>query len=458
MSATGAAPRVGVVVLNHQGGDLTVRCLRSVLATDWPAAALQVVLVDNGSTDGVAARTRAELPRVAVVETGRNLGFAGGCNVGIEAVGAVEHVALLNNDATVAPGWLRPLVAALEDDPAVGAACPPILFDGAFVEVTVRSPAAVRGLGDRRPLGVAVGGARVDGEDAGRRLQLVRGFWGVEHGGPGRAPFQWTDGDALLRVPARADRSAPVAALRLWAPEARSVVLASGAERVAARLGPEPAWVDVPLGEPAVDVVNNVGSVLLRGGYGADRGFLERDEGRYGRCEEVFAWCGAAVALSRRYLDAVGTFDERYFLYYEDFDLSWRGRAQGWRYVYVPGPPVRHVHSASAVEGSRLHQHYSERNRLLTLTRNAPAGMATAAAAHHLLVTASYARRDVLYPVAHRRPPSWETVGRRTRAFGSYLAAMPAALVQRRGLRRRQQVPDGELLAWAVPTPGSGPG
>ena len=435
-------------MLNHNGGELTLRCLRSVLATELPGGCLDVVLVDNGSSDGVADAVRAELPHVTVVRSERNLGFAGGCNLGMSRLGTVDYVALLNNDATVAPDWLIPLVEALESDSTVGAACPKILFDRSFVEVDVVSPTAARGVGDRRPLGVQVSGVRLDGNDAWRDAQLVSGFWGIEHGNDGR-PFQWTDGSARLRVPARPDRSLPDAALRLAAPRRRSVTLRSGGQRTEAVVSPAPAWYEVALGGGPIDVVNNVGSVLLDGGHGADRGYLERDEGQYEETEEVFAWCGAAVLLSRRYLDDVGVFDDRYFLYYEDFDLAWRGRARGWKYLYVPGPAVRHVHSASTVENSRLHHHYSERNRLLTLTRNAPAPMAARAAVHHVLVTASYARRDVFHALAHRESPSWETVRRRSGAFAAFVAASPHALRARRVLRRRQRVPDGELLAWA---------
>jgi hypothetical protein len=113
----------------------------------------------------------------------------------------------------------------------------------------------------------------------------------------------------------------------------------------------------------------------------------------------------------------------------------------------VPGPPVRHVHSASTVEGSRLHHHYSERNRLLTLTRNAPARLALGATVRHVLVTASYARRDVLHPLAHGRRPTWETVRRRSTALASFGGQLPGALAERRRLRRRQQVPDADVLS-----------
>ena len=123
------------------------------------------------------------------------------------------------------------------------------------------------------------------------------------------------------------------------------------------------------------DVINNVGSRLVLGGYGGDRGFLEPDCGQYAQPEEVFAWCGGAVLLSVRYLREVGIFDERYFMYYEDTDLSWRGRLAGWRYEYVPDSVVRHEHAASSKEGSPMFAHFVERNRFLTLARNAPWSM-----------------------------------------------------------------------------------
>jgi len=98
---TGA--RVGAVVLNYNGGERTLACLRSVLATEGDVP-LRVVLVDNASTDGIAARVRAELSSVTVVESPTNRGFAGGCNLGIRAAPDAEFVALVNNDATVDPG------------------------------------------------------------------------------------------------------------------------------------------------------------------------------------------------------------------------------------------------------------------------------------------------------------------------------------------------------------------
>ncbi len=442
-------PRVRVVIVNYNGGDDTLACLDSVLASEWPADDLEVVLVDNASADGIAARVKAGMSRVNVVESGRNRGFAGGCNLGLRDLSGVDFVALLNNDATVDPGWLSPLVDALESDPGVGAASPKILFRGNFVGLDVSSPTAVRGRGDRRPLGVRLSGVRLDGDDAFGRVQLVDGFWGLEHGAGSEASYQWTSGGAHLRVPVRDDGTLPTCELHLAADEERVVTFTSGPNTVEHLVTTTPAWVTVPLGGVPYQVVNNVGSVLVADGYGADRGYQEPDgDGRFDQPDEVFAWCGAAVLLSRDYLESVGLFDEAFFLYYEDFDLSWRGRAQGWRYVYVPGSVVHHVHSASSVEGSRLFAHFVERNRLLTLTRNAPLGFTARATLKYLLITGSYARRDIISPVAHTRPPTFETVIRRLRALGGYGRLLPVALAGRRRLRRRRTVGDPELLAW----------
>ncbi len=423
-------------------------CLESLRKSDWPPGSLDIVLVDNASTDGVAGRVREEPTEVRVVDAGANLGFAGGCNLALRDLDGVDYVALVNNDARVEPGWLAPLVEALEADPLAGAASPKILFADRFVDVYLTSGTAVRGLGDRRPLGVRLSGARVDGQDVWERLQLVSGFWGLEHGVDGEGTFGWTNGEALLRVPADRHENLPACELRLAADEERTVVLRSGDRRTEHRLSGEARWYPVDLGGEPFDVVNNAGSVVLPDGHGADRGYLERDEGQFDRVEEVFAWCGAAVLLPRRYLERVGLFDDRFFLYYEDFDLSWRGRAQGWRYVYVPSSVVRHVHSASSVQGSRLFQHYDERNRLLTLTRNAPAPLVLRQAARHLLITGSYARRDLAVPLARGRPLSVETVRRRLRAYGAYLTMLPEALGERRRLAGRGRLTGEELARW----------
>ena len=191
-------PLIGVVVVDHDGGDLTVRCVESLLTLEWPPERLRVVLVDNASVDSVAPKLEGRDARLQVVRSETNLGFAGGCNAGIRRLlPDVDYVALLNNDAEAEPGWLGPLVDALEGDPTAGAASSKVLFSSPFVEVALEAPVHVPGRGDNRRLGVRVLGARVDGADGWSRTQFVRGFWGPEHDRGEGVPYQWSAGSAL---------------------------------------------------------------------------------------------------------------------------------------------------------------------------------------------------------------------------------------------------------------------
>ncbi len=414
---TAAAPTVGVVVVNYNGGDLTLGCLHNLLRTQWPTDRLRVVLVDNASHDGIAARVRDELPVVEVVDLPSNRGFGAGCNAGIRALGAVDFVALVNNDAYVEPDWLSPLVDTLVDDPGLGAACPKILFAGRFHDVELRSATYRRGFGDRRDLGVFLSGARVDGTDVWSRVQLIDGTWGLEP--DAAAGGEWTGTVTHLRVPLPESGSATTVSLLLHADGPRAISLAAGAGVVEHTVGTEPAWFDIVATADGIDVVNNVGTELLADGFAADRGYLDVDDGRFDTPAEVFAWCGAGVLLRREYLDDVGGFDEDLFVYYEDLELAWRGAERGWRYRTVPTSVVRHVHAATSGRGSALKQYYDERNRLLVVARHGTTTTASAAALRSLFVTASYARRDVLAPMLRGRAPRPDVAWRRLRAWGS---------------------------------------
>ena len=133
-------PRVRIVSLNYNGGELTSSCVAALRETEWPRDRLHVVLVDNASTDGVADAVEARWPDVTVVRSDTNRGFAGGMNLGLADLDEVDHVALVNNDVTVPPRWLAPLVDEVERDERVGAACPKILFATPFVEIEIEVP------------------------------------------------------------------------------------------------------------------------------------------------------------------------------------------------------------------------------------------------------------------------------------------------------------------------------
>src|SRR5207253_9277623 len=89
-------PSASVVIPNYNGMEHLDDCLGSLRALQYPGARCEVVVVDNGSDDGSAAWIHSHYPEVRVVEPGRNLGFAGGCNLGARESDAAI-VAFLNN-------------------------------------------------------------------------------------------------------------------------------------------------------------------------------------------------------------------------------------------------------------------------------------------------------------------------------------------------------------------------
>jgi GT2 family glycosyltransferase len=120
---------IAVVIVNWNGRSLLDACLGSILNQTPPPDL--IFLVDNGSTDGSSEHVRVAWPTVSVLETGANLGFAGGNNVGIRAALAAgaDAVLLLNNDAQLLSGALERLWSALErGGSTVAAAAPKILY------------------------------------------------------------------------------------------------------------------------------------------------------------------------------------------------------------------------------------------------------------------------------------------------------------------------------------------
>ncbi len=444
-------PAVRLIVLNFNGGALVERCVAHLEALEWPRDRLELVVVDNASTDGSDRAVEERFPDVRVVRSTVNRGFPAN-NLAMADLSEVDYVGLVNNDAFVEPDWLVELVRELEEDPSVGAACPKILLASQFVDLTITTT-SWRAPGDGRDLGVRISGIEVDGVDVMPRCGFPEGVYDLEHARGAEPSFRWTGPHAVVRVPVQPGAAPPerVRVRLATAPPGRAALLCVGGPEIKVDVGTEPTWIDVEVDAVPYDVVNNVGSQLIEGGWGADRGFLERDRGQFDEAQDVFAWCGAGVLLRAQHLREAGLFDERFFMYYEDTDLSWRGRSLGWRVRYTPRAVMRHVHAATSIEGSPMFQHYVERNRLIMLMKNAPAAMVRSAVVGFLRSTLSYARRDVLWPMARGRRPRPRLVIARLRSFIAFVRLVPALRRDRRVLRGRQVVPDRMITGWAVP-------
>lgn len=161
-------------------------------------------------------------------------------------------------------------------------------------------------------------------------------------------------------------------------------------------------------------IVTSAGVELDRYGAGTDIG--DGFAPPFGGPREIEVFNGGTVLFDTAFLDDVGGFDERYFLYYEDVDVALRGRRRGWTYRVVPDSIVEHQRGTTTATMAERTRFYQERNRLWAAFRFA--GPATIGRALWLSV-----RRLRHEPKAvHRRALVAGLVGAPTR-FGERLKA-----------------------------------
>jgi GT2 family glycosyltransferase len=111
-------PQLSIIIVNWNTRELTVNCLRSVFASS-DGLSLDVILIDNASSDDSVEAVRREFPQVKLICNPRNIGFAGANNIGMEQA-CGESLLLLNSDTVVPPGALGAAYAYLQSHPDVG--------------------------------------------------------------------------------------------------------------------------------------------------------------------------------------------------------------------------------------------------------------------------------------------------------------------------------------------------
>ncbi len=242
--------KIIVVIPNWNGADYISACLDSLQKQTIPH---DVVVVDNGSTDGSLALIEKSFPEVQVVRHAENKGFSGGVNAGFRYAleKDYEAVAVFNNDAIADKNWLKHLSVRLQGDAKFGiVCCKQLRSDGKHID--------------------AAGGAY--------------STWGM--------PF--------------------------------------------------------PRGRNSID------------------------KGQYDTAEAVFSAPGGASIYSAQLLREVGLFDEAFFAYYEDDDLSFRARLHGWKIWYEPKAKIFHHVSGTSRRLGSFTRYHATKNFFLLYAKNMP--------------------------------------------------------------------------------------
>ena len=178
--------------------------------------------------------------------------------------------------------------------------------------------------------------------------------------------------------------------------------------------------------------INSVGGRITTAGVGFDRGLGESDE-LYNTAEFVFGACAAAVLYRRKMLEEIGFFDEDFFLYCEDTDLSFRAQLAGWKCMYVPTAVVYHRFHATSGLLSDVHIYHRNRNLEFVWVKNIPTRLMIRYAHHKILQELADAR-DYCLGLG-----KWEPFFRAKR---DALKMLPGMLKKRAAIQKTKKVSD----------------
>lgn len=301
--------KTAIVIPNWNGADLLAECLKSLQDQSQKAF---VIVVDNGSADDSVKIVEQGFPEVTLIKNSRNLGFAGGVNVGIRQ--ALEHgaeaVALFNNDAFADKDWLEHLVRRLQRDGEVGI-------------VTCK--------------------------------------------------FMRHDKKRF----------------------------------------------------------DSTGDFFNKYGNAWPRGRNERDEGQYDTPGVVFGASGGASLYRASMLKDIGLFDERFFAYYEDVDISFRAQLAGWKVLYEPRSVAYHHVGGTSSKLGDFARYHGLKNLWFLYTKNMPGYLFFKYLPFFLYQFARSTASNIIRG-------SFKLY---LRALWAYLRALPGVLRDRRRIQRGRKVP-----------------
>lgn len=444
-------PQATVVVVNYNGAHLLPQCLDALDAQREASTPFETIVVDNASTDESLVLLEEKYSWVRVLSNSENLGFAGGNNVALATV-TTPYVVLLNNDATPQQHWLHNLIEVFrrEDSHDIGIVTGKIVFMPRFARVRLETPGFIPSSADTRELGARIYRVAVDGHDVSEKVLWADSAYGAEGHGDNR--FRWTRPSGEFLVPIDVSLSAAMIEIAVAAENEQDFTLTIDGASTTVTVGRKRSVVKLklPADSELVDVVNNAGGVVYSNGAGGDRGFQQIDRGQFDQPCEVFTACGNGMAMRTAIGAELGWFDDRFFMYYEDTDLSWRWRSRGWAVYYQPEARLRHIHSASSKEWSPRWVFHVERNRLLMLTKNADRKLALRAVFGFLGQSAAAGARDARTSLRQRRRPPLRSHLLRARVMLSYLRLLPGSLRARRDIGRSAVLERTALQAWLV--------
>ena len=415
------SPFVSIITVNFNGIFFLKTLFDSIACLNYPKEKLQVIMVDNGSTDGSVSYVKSNYPFVEILKMNKNLGFAGGNNEGARAARG-DYIAFINNDCAVEKDWLSSLVRTMREKEAqnikIGGAGSKVLFYFKYLSLRISFDRFTHNDScneSEEGLGALIKGFKVNqGSDefsqndpdgcgaykknlfgfANKSFKYPSGFYDLGRD-EDKNIIRRVRNNAVVRVPVadmsrdmelefmvsflepavnfkiflENDNSDGAPEISLFDSKEKSVQYdINNVDEVSNFLK---TVVRIPREKYnyCQSVINSCGSMINKAFYAKEINYECADDESATQPFEVFALPGSSFIINKKLAEETGLFDEKFFTYYEDIDFFWRAVLKGWRFFAVPGSVSRHFHCGSGEEWSHSFTYHVLRNRLLMIYR-----------------------------------------------------------------------------------------
>ncbi|WP_025681702.1 glycosyltransferase family 2 protein [Paenibacillus massiliensis] len=367
---------ISIIIVNYNGKRYIDNLFKSLLNLKTTYFTYEVVFVDNNSSDDSVlylSQNYSEFPNLKILSPDQNLGFAAGNNYGVKYAEG-DYVVFLNNDTAVSPDWLEELYQGILVNPNIGIVASKLVFFYDFLKINIRTQDKLKLSneiilnGVKQPVDVKFTENLLYEEDGltcfGHTSFYIPLIYGV------------TDYTIKFQVLQEYNSTDFIVINEL--PYSIQDEINLNSEFIK---------------EKKITLVQNAGSGVDGNFNGYDVGFCKEDTGQFSEIREIDSCCGAAMMMKRDLFNEVGGFDENFFMYYEDTDLSYRVKKKGYSLYFSPTALVRHIHTGSSQEWSPFFVFHVYRNKLLFIFKNFSARVFT----KQLLIYVAHTFKEVFF-------------------------------------------------------------
>lgn len=346
----------------------------------------EIHIYDNSCIEDSLSEVRTKYPEVNIQKNDKNLGFAGGNNSVLRKLLKDEdfkYLVLLNDDTQVSPEWLFNLIETAKKEDDIGAVTSKLIFYEPYVRLSGKTatfnPRNLKLGEDTRDLGIKfyLGECRFENTHYSKKF-LRNGFYGME------GEYSWSDSEFQVDLPVGTmplesdyELNLVIEASEHLQNQILEIKIADFTHEIKLDNRKQNYKLTIPRNiilNNKFDLIQNASSGISAQFNGYDIGSLngnaEIDEGQYEEEKEAEMICGGAVLFKAEILRKVGIFDEYFFVYYEDSDLSLRIRHAGYKLIYQPKAVVRHIHAGSSTEYSPLFTYHVWKNKPAFVIKN----------------------------------------------------------------------------------------